>query len=259
MRHVTAVLLACFLITLGASAAEPIALFNGKDMSGWYGYVKGKGKGVDPKGVFGVKDGMLRISGEEWGALTTEKEFSNYKLTLTYAWGGKVWPPREKTARDSGLVLHATGTDGVYADSWMNGLQCNMIEGGTGDISILGKDPAYTFSSPCVERPASGKAGWYYKPNAPEKVFTIDGRLLWSAKSPEWTNTLGFRSEADPEYPVGKFNSLVSVCKGDSVTITLNGTPMSAASGLKKTRGKIQFQSEGAELLIKAMVLEPLD
>jgi len=34
---------------------------------------------------------------------------------------------------------------------------------------------------------------------------------------------------------------------------------MSAASGLKKTRGKIQFQSEGAELLIKAMVLEPLD
>ena len=83
--------------------------------------------------------------------------------------------------------------------------------------------------------------------------------MLWSAKSPEWTNTLGFRSEADPEYPVGKFNSLVSVCKGDSVTITLNGTPMSAASGLKKTRGKIQFQSEGAELLIKAMVLEPLD
>jgi hypothetical protein len=44
MRLVTAVLLACFLITLGASAAEPIALFNGKDMSGWYGYVKGKGK-----------------------------------------------------------------------------------------------------------------------------------------------------------------------------------------------------------------------
>jgi hypothetical protein len=134
-----------------------------------------------------------------------------------------------------------------------------MIEGGTGDISILGKDPAYTFSSPCVERPASGKTGWYYKPNAPEKVFTLGGRLLWSAKSPEWTNTLGFRSEADPEYPVGKFNSLVSVCKGDSVTITLNGTPMSAASGLKTTKGKIQFQSEGAELLIKAMVLEPLD
>jgi len=34
---------------------------------------------------------------------------------------------------------------------------------------------------------------------------------------------------------------------------------MSAASGLKTTKGKIQFQSEGAELLIKAMVLEPLD
>jgi hypothetical protein len=259
MRAFAVGLLAASMAVLGTRAAEPIELFNGKDMTGWYGYVKGRGKGVDPKGVFGVKDGHLRISGEEWGALTTEKEFSNYKLTLVYTWGGKVFPPREKTARDSGLILHATGTDGVYADSWMNGLQCNMIEGGTGDISILGKDPAYTFTSPCEERPASGKMGLYYKPGAPEKTFNPGARLLWPGKDPAWANTLGFRGKNDPELPVGKLNTIVCICKGDSVAITLNGTEMSAAKGLKTTKGKIQFQSEGAELLIKSMTVLPLD
>lgn len=259
MRLFALGLLTASVAVLATRAADPTELVNGKDMTGWYGYVKGRGKGVDPKGVFGVRDGYLRISGEEWGALTTEKEFSNYKLTLVYTWGGKVFPPREKTARDSGLVLHATGTDGTYADSWMNGLQCNMIEGGTGDISILGKDPAYTFRAPCEERPAAGKKGLYYKPGAPEKTFAPGGRLLWPGKDPAWANTLGFRGKNDPEHPVGRHNTLVCLCKKDTVAISLNGMEMSAARGLKTTRGKIQFQSEGAELLIKSLKVEPLD
>jgi len=259
MRAFSLGILVAGLAVLGAKAAEPVELVNGKDMTGWYGYVKGRGKGSDPKGVFGVKDGNLRISGEEWGALTTEKEFSNYKLTLVYAWGGKVFPPREKTARDSGLILHATGADGVYAESWMNGLQCNMIEGGTGDISILGKDASYTFTAPCEERPAGGKKGLYYKPGAPEKTFAPGGRLLWPGKDPAWANTLGFKGKNDPELPPGQFNTIVCVCKGDSVVITLNGVEMSAAKGLKTTKGKIQFQSEGAELLIKSLKVQPLD
>jgi hypothetical protein len=58
---------------------------------------------------------------------------------------------------------------------------------------------------------------------------------------------------------VGKLNTIVCICKGDSVAISLNGTEMSAAKGLKTTKGKIQFQSEGAELLIKSMTVLPLD
>lgn len=241
-----------------AQKPESIELFNGQNLNGWYPYLKGRGKGVDPKEVFSVKEGLMRISGEEWGAIATEKEYGNYTLTMEYGWGGKVWPPREKSARDSGLVLHCTGKDGAHADSWMYGLQVNMIEGGTGDLSILGKSADYTFQSPAEERPASGKKGWYFKKGAPVHTFGPAERLLWGDKDPNWTNTLSFRSPKDAEKPAGQFNVMVVVAKDDTLTVTLNGKLMTKASGLKIQKGKIQFQSEGAELLIRRLSLEPL-
>ncbi|RIH66475.1 DUF1080 domain-containing protein, partial [Mariniphaga sediminis] len=66
---------------------EIISLFNGKDLSGWYTYLEGRGRDSDPKGVFTVSDGIIRISGEEWGSLTTGKEYANYHLTLEFKWG----------------------------------------------------------------------------------------------------------------------------------------------------------------------------
>lgn len=241
-----------------AQKPAPTDLFNGQNLNGWYSYLKGRGKGVDPKEVFSVREGLMRISGEEWGSIATDKEFDNYKLTLEYGWGGKVWPPREKGARDSGLVLHCTGKDGAHSDSWMHGLQVNMIEGGTGDLSILGKNADYTFQAPAEERPASSKKGWYFKEGAPGHTFGPPDRLLWPDKDPNWTNTLNFRGPKDVEKPVGMFNTLEVVCKGDTITVKLNGRLMSRATGLKIQKGKIQFQSEGAELLIRSLKLEPL-
>ena len=42
-------------------------LFNGRDLDGWYTYVKGRGKNSDPLNVFTITKGMIRISGEEFG------------------------------------------------------------------------------------------------------------------------------------------------------------------------------------------------
>jgi hypothetical protein len=91
-----------------ARAGEPVALFDGKDMARWYTFLRDHGRDKDPNGTFSVKDGVLRVSGQDWGGLTTRDEYANYRVEVEYAWGGKVWPPREKNARDSGLILHAT-------------------------------------------------------------------------------------------------------------------------------------------------------
>ena len=76
-----------------------IALFNGKDLAGWYVFIKHNDKTSDPrtdtKGVFKVEDGVIHVSGEEFGCLTTEKEFENYRLTVEFKWGEKKWPPRD--------------------------------------------------------------------------------------------------------------------------------------------------------------------
>ena len=54
---------------------EPIFQFNGKDLTGFYSYLN-KHKYDDPAKVFTVHDGMIRISGEEFGGLTTRGRVS---------------------------------------------------------------------------------------------------------------------------------------------------------------------------------------
>ena len=50
----------------------PIVLFNGRNLDNFYTYLK-TNHHQDPKGVFRVADGQIRISGEEWGAITTKE------------------------------------------------------------------------------------------------------------------------------------------------------------------------------------------
>ena len=47
--------------------------------------------------------------------------------------------------------------------------------------------------------------------------------------------------------------------KGDTMTVRLNGVRVSRATDLGVTRGKLQIQSEGSEVLIRRITLTPLD
>src|SRR3954447_24066261 len=115
MTRALGLFLLCAATIAPARAGEPVALFDGKDTTKWYTFLKDHGKDKDPNGTFTVKGGVLRVSGQEWGGLVTRDEYADYELTAEWAWGGKVWPPREKTARDSGLLVHSTGKDGTVA------------------------------------------------------------------------------------------------------------------------------------------------
>ena len=70
-----------------------IKLFNGKNLDGWYTFIKGKGKNNDPNNVFTVKNGLIRISGEEFGCITTNEEFENYSLWLSSSGENLLTPP----------------------------------------------------------------------------------------------------------------------------------------------------------------------
>ncbi len=242
-----------------ARAGEPVALFDGKDTAKWYTFLRDHGKNKDPNGNFTIRDGILRISGQDFGGLITRNEYANYEVQLEYTWGSKVWPPREKTARDSGLILHSTGPDGAVAKSWLEGIQCNMLEGATGDISITGANPKYGFKAQAEERPAGKKTGLYWKDGAPIRAFGIGSRLLWFGRDPSWENVLGFRGKNDVEKRAGEWNTLVVTMKGDTMTVRLNGVTLSRATDLGVTRGKLQIQSEGSEILFRRITLTPLD
>ncbi len=121
-------------------AASPVNLFNGKDLAGWYTFTRHADKTVDayadPKGVFKVEDGVIHISGEEFGCLTTKQEYGDYRLRLEVKWGAKKWPPRdtEKTRRDSGILMHCVGPDKV----WTKSIECQIQEHDFGDFFLVG-------------------------------------------------------------------------------------------------------------------------
>lgn len=237
-----------------------IRLFNGKDLTNFYTWLgspeKGKpayGKNNDPEKVFSVVDGAIRVSGKVFGGFTTEKEFENYHLVTEFKWGETTFPPREKAARDSGILLHCVGDDGAAGGVWMESIECQIIEGGTGDIILVGGKGKPTCSVEAEQR----NKGWYYKPGAPAMEFK-GGRINWWGRDPEWKDIKGFRGKEDVEKPVGEWNTLECICDGDKLTYILNGKTVNAATKASLTKGKILFQSEGAELFFRKIDVKPL-
>jgi hypothetical protein len=239
---------------------EVIRLFNGKDLTNFYTYLgppmKGAapyGKNHDPEKVFTVQDGMIRVSGKVFGGLTTEREYENYHLLVEFRWGKQTWPPRENRSRDSGILLHCVGDDGAAGGVWMESIECQIIEGGTGDfILVRGKGmPSLTVES--EER--GGQL--YYKPGAAAQTKS-SGRFNWYGRDPAWKDVLGFRGAQDVEKPAGEWNTVECVCDGDKITNIVNGTVVNMGTKASPAKGKILFQSEGAEVLFRKIELRPV-
>lgn len=236
--------------------SKSISLFNGKDLTGWYTFIKDRGTGIDPKKVFTVQDGLIRISGEEYGCITTNEEYSDYKLILEFKWGPKTYAPRVDKARDSGILLHSIGEDGGYSGTWMYSIECQIIEGGTGDFLVVGDGTKKFSLTSNVAPKQQGKGNVYLAGGQP---LTINGgRIDWFARDPEWKDVVGFRGKNDIEKPVGQWNKVECVVIGDKISAYLNGVLVNEAYHVTPTKGKIQIQSEGAEMLVRKVEIQPL-
>jgi hypothetical protein len=246
-------------VSLGAADAAPcdtIHLFNGTDLSNFYTFIKDRGRGVDPQKVFTVEDGMLHISGEEFGCVTTEKEFDNYRLVVEFKWGEKTWGVRVGKAMDSGVLVHSVGEDGGYSGTWMHSIECQMIEGGTGDLLVVG-DKSEAFSLTCpVAKEKQGDCYVFQPDGVPATVH--DGRINWYGRDPEWKDAFRFRGKQDVEKPAGEWNVYDITVDGPNIVVKLNGTVVNRAFDVKPRRGRIQIQSEGAEVFVRRVELTPL-
>jgi hypothetical protein len=236
-----------------ADAEEVLRLFNGKDLSGFYTYLRGHGKNNDPDKVFTVQDGAIRVSGQTFGCFVTEKEYDNYHLIVEFKWGEVTWEPRKERARDSGILLHCVGNDGAASGAWLESIECQIIEGGTGDFILVKGKNQPTLTAEVEQRGNQ----WYYKPGGEARQFP-PGRINWYGRDPQWKDVKGFRGAAEVEKPAGEWNTLECICAGDSITNILNGKVVNAGTKASHTRGKILFQSEGAEIFFRRIDLKPL-
>jgi hypothetical protein len=232
---------------------KPILAFNGKDLTGFYPYTRDHGYD-DPNKVFTVEDRMIRVSGQEFGGFATCGNFSDYHLVVEWKWGTKTWPPREKASRDSGILLHCVGPDGAAGGQWMESIECQIIEGGCGDLLVV---PGQGRPSLTCETRVGPDKQLYFEKGGNLAVKT-SGRFNWWGRDPAWKDVLGVRGARDLEKPAGEWNRMEVVCDGDTITNIVNGYVANVGIKSSLTQGKIQFQSEGAEIFFRTIEIRPL-
>jgi hypothetical protein len=243
-------------------------LFNDKDLSGWdtylgpaYDTIKNKfdsltvlGLNNDPDKVFSVvnEDGApaMRISGSHNGGISTQQEFENYHLKLEFKWGKQKWHPRKDRKRDSGLLYHAVGAHGADFGFWMRSQELQIQEGDCGDY--------WGVAGGIMDIPAKGSEPEKYVYDAAAPLLAFSG-----------TSEHGRRCIKNPEAekPTGEWNTIEIYCFGDTAVHMTNGVVnmilyhSRQAEGGKEiplAKGKIQIQSEGAEVFYRNIQVEAI-
>ncbi len=229
--------------------------FNKHDLAGFSTFLRYARK-QDPAHVFIVADGCLRISGTEFGGVTTDQAFANYHLIAEWRWGGPTSYPRRWRARNSGILIHCTGAEGDGLAAWMAGLEIQLIEGGSGDMILVpGKiEPPMRLEAK-IRTGVDGQA--YYDPVG-TLATRAKGRVNWWGRDPDWRDVAWFRGPRDLERPVGEWNRIELVCNGDRVTCYLNGQVANSARVLGRSSGRVLLQSEGAEILFRTVEIHAL-
>jgi hypothetical protein len=243
-------------------------LFNGVDLKGWDTYIgpdlndRGKfisaqpiGLNQDPRHVFTIvksgNENLIRISGENWGAISTVKSYENYHLRLQYKWGVLTWGQKKNKKRDSGLLYHSVGKYGADYGAWMRSQEFQIEETNTGDY--------WGVAGGMADIPAVKKSETEY-------VYSLGGVLTtFREGGPRGRRCIKNR---DAENPTGEWNVLDLYCHGDTSVHVVNGKPvmilynqkqMENGQALPLTSGKIQIQSEGAEIFFREIKIQPID
>jgi Domain of Unknown Function (DUF1080) len=243
-------------------------LLNGTDLTGWETYLGPAwdtlrndwdsvpvGYNVDPHGVFSIVDlegeKVLRISGEYFGGINTTREFDNYHLQLQFKWGQAKWPPRKTGKMDSGLMYHAVGPQGADGGFWMRSQEFQVEEGDCGDY--------WACAGAIADIPARMQPDSTYLYNKDADLVTF------SNTSVAWRHCI---KSPDAEKPSGEWNTLDLYCLGDTsvhvvngvVTMTLyNSRQLEGSTEIPLTKGKIQIESEGAEVYYRNIQIRSID
>jgi len=248
-RRFTCTLAASLLLTatLFAQTAPTVPphaklkpLFNGKNFSGFDTLLQNHGINNDPGKVFQIENGVLHISGEEFGGLVTKKNYENYYLRAEFKWGEKMYEPRLGKARDSGIQYNITGPLKV----WPRMMEFQIAEGGTGDIWVIGGTGITVDGK---EYPSTAEAG----PNQYIRIPHIGRGPL--------VNVTGYRDPVDDlENPHGEWNLLELIVSPDRILYFVNGKLANVGTKPNTTQGKILFQCEGAEVFFRNMEIARL-
>ena len=204
-------------------AAEPVALWNGKDLSNWTFFL------VDPKAkmedTWSVRDGMIVCKGAPVGTLVTKDTFTSFRLLVEWRWAPGTTVTPEKTP-NSGVLLRINGE----MKQIPRAIESQLRSGDAGDL--------YGF--------------WGMK------ISGDPERARREAGNPVLGDMTGVKKAAGAENAVGEWNRYEIVLDGKKLDVSVNGKKVNWATVEDVIAGPIGLQSEGGEIHFRKVEVQPL-
>lgn len=223
------------VLALAASAADDKStgftpLFNGRDLTGWKIFLR-NADNAETK-TFTVKDGEIHVTGQPNGYILTEKEYGDYVLRVQWRFPGR--------PGNSGVFVHCSGPDKI----WPKAVEAQLASGRAGDIWLVDGFKM--------------KIGTERDPRSDRHYVRIGDRFAKKdakdSKGREQYEILGKKVEKE----VGEWNQYEIMCKGDTITLVVNGQKVNEGTGAEATKGKILLQSEGAPIVFRNIEIKSL-
>jgi len=219
-------LLTLFALFTISAFAEPVSLFNGKDLTGWKADVpEADGKtGFPPS--FIVREGNLVSLGKPLGHLITEKSFSDYRLVIEYRF--------PKDGGNCGVLLHASTPRALYK-MFPKSIEVQMMHQNAGDFWCIEEN----IEVPDMENRRPKKEGQKFGGSANDARHIVN--LTDGA-----------------EKPLGEWNRMEIDAKGDEIIVRVNGQLVNHGKKSTATEGQIALQAEGTEVEFRKVEMTPL-
>ena len=170
--------------------------------------------------VWEIADGLITCKGTPKGYIYTERDYTNFVLTLQWR-----WPPAGKPG-NGGVLVRMTGKNKI----WPKSLEAQINTGNAGDFWGL---DGYKLSG-LVER-----------------TKTLE--------HPRFGKLINVKKAKPVEKPAGQWNQYEIVVDGDTVALTINGQTVNKATGCDVVPGKIVLTAEGDEIQFRNVKLTPKD
>lgn len=193
---------------------------------------------------------ILHINGDIYGCLFTKQEFGNYDLRLKIKWGEKKYVPRVNEPKDSGVLYHSIGECGVeYWRTWMLSQEFQVTEAGMGDYW------SQASSRSDVKAVKKGK-DYFFDNSGTLTAFgggTGNGNFCHAgvdAENKDGWNNLELITYGDKS---------IRIVNGKVVMALSNSRYMVAGEARPLIKGKIQIQSEAAEVFYKDIKIKAIN
>lgn len=222
-------------------------LFNGENLNNWDLFID-KQNQLNTSDIFSVvninDEHLIRISGETNGSLATKQSFENYHLRLVFRWGEQV-----SSKRNSGLLYHSFGDFGAAFGVWMTNIEFQMMHQNLGDTYLM-------LNTTCETNARKEGDTYFFDTNAKPVQFGQH------AAGPS------IKKSADHEKELSEWNTLDLYCLGNTAIHVVNGQVVMQNNNTgifidgkiePLSSGKIQIQSEGAELFIKSVEIKSIN